>query len=50
MLIITISVDTAGDAMGVKEDLAMICEKYGDVVKVDVKEVAPQQMSFGEIR
>ena len=46
MLIVTITVDTAADPLGVKEDLAMLCEKYGDVRSVAVKESRPEQMSF----
>lgn len=45
MLIITIHVDApVGDAIGVKEALAMDAEKYGDVRYVDVKEVLPEQL------
>ncbi len=51
MLVITVQVDApAGKAIGIKEDLAMILERYGDVKYVDVKakdERVPQQMTFG---
>lgn len=40
MLIITISVDApAGKAIGIKEQIAMDLEKYGDTRVLDVKEV-----------
>lgn len=47
MLIITITVDApVGQAVGIKEDLAMYVEKYGDTKVVDVKEVLPEQMKL----
>lgn len=48
MLIITIHVDApAGQAIGIKEHLAMLLERYGDTRVVDVKEVAiNKQMSI----
>lgn len=48
MLTITIQVDRpAGQAIGVKEDLAMYCERYGDVRVVLVTETGPEQMMIG---
>ena len=45
MLIITIKVDApAGQAIGIKEDFATYCEKFGDVCEVDVREEIPEQM------
>ena len=47
MLIITIKVDApAGQAIGIKEDLAMYLERFGDSRVVSVEEVTPQQMSL----
>lgn len=41
MLIITIQCDApAGQAIGIKEHLAMLLEQYGDTRVIDVKEVA----------
>ena len=40
MLIITISIDApSGKAIGIKEQIAMDLEKYGDTRVLDVKEV-----------
>lgn len=48
MLIITVQVDSpAGQAIGVKEDLAMYCEKYGDVRVLSVMETHPEQLKIG---
>ena len=47
MLIITIHVDApSGQAIGIKEDFATYCEKFGDVRFVDVKEELPEQMKI----
>lgn len=47
MLIITIKVDApAGQAIGIKEDLAMYLERFGDSWVVSVEEVTPQQLSL----
>ena len=44
MLRIVIEVDAPGKTVqGVKEALAMDCEKYGDVRVVEVTEIVPQQ-------
>lgn len=44
MLIITIEVDApAGQAIGIKEHLAMLLEQFGDTRVVDIKEKAVQQ-------
>lgn len=49
MLIITIKVDApAGQAIGIKEDLAMYLERFGDSRVVSVEEVTPQQLSLME--
>ena len=48
MLIITIHVNApAGQAIGVKEHLAMCLEKFGDTKVVGIREVAPEQMKIG---
>lgn len=48
MLIITIHVDAPeGQAIGIKEDLAMYLERFGDVRVVDIKEELPEQMEIG---
>lgn len=49
MLIIKISVDAPpGVAQGIKEALAMDCEKYGDYVRVlSVEEKKPEQLKMG---
>ena len=45
MLIVTIEVNApAGQAIGVKEAIAMDLEKYGDTRVVSVEEIAPEQM------
>jgi hypothetical protein len=42
---ITVTVDaTAEDLPGIREDLAAYCEGYGDVRRVSVTEVRPEQM------
>ena len=47
MLRITFQVDApAGKAIGIKEHLAMLLEKYGDVRCVDVQEIGAEQMSM----
>ena len=47
MLIITIKVNApAGQAIGIKEDLAMYLERFGDSQVVSVEEVTPQQLSL----
>lgn len=49
MLIIKIAVNCpAGQAIGVKEDLAMYLEKFGDSKVVSVEEIADRQMRIGE--
>lgn len=48
MLVITIHVNApAGQAIGVKEHLAMCLEKFGDTQVVEVREVAPEQLKIG---
>lgn len=47
MLTITIKVDAPhGQAIGVKEHLAMCLERFGDVQVVDIREDEPEQMKF----
>lgn len=47
MLIIRVEVDRpAGQAIGIKEDLAMYLEKFGDVRVVEIKETAPEQLKI----
>lgn len=48
MLTIVLQVDRpAGQAIGVKEAVAMDMEKYGDVRVVSVTETHPEQMRLG---
>jgi hypothetical protein len=43
MIIVTIEVDApAGQAIGIKEDLAMYLEQFGDARVVEVRDVAEQ--------
>lgn len=45
VLIITVHVNApAGQAIGIKEQIAMDLERYGDTSVVSVKEVGPEQM------
>lgn len=47
MLRITFQVDApAGQAIGIKEHIAMQLEKYGDVKCIDVQEIAAEQTSI----
>lgn len=49
MLIITIQVDAPlGQAIGIKEDLAMHCERFGDAKVIKVEEMAPEQLRLGD--
>lgn len=53
MLIITVTVDSGKDnIIGIKEDLAMMCEKFGDVKRIEVKTTTPQpeQMNISDYR
>ena len=51
MLIITIEVDApVGQAIGVKEHLAMCLEKFGDTRVVSIREVEPEQMKIGGVK
>lgn len=48
MLIITLEVDApAGQAIGIKEDLACYLQQFGDTRVVSIKEVVPEQMKLG---
>lgn len=50
MLRIVITVDApAGQAVGVKEQLAMLLERWGDTHVVSVEEVAPEQTKIGGV-
>lgn len=45
MLIITVRVDAPmGQAIGIKEQIAMDLEKYGDTRVVSVEEIKPEQI------
>lgn len=45
MLIITVRVDRAGgQAVGIKEQIAMDLERYGDTKVISVQEIEPEQM------
>lgn len=47
MLIITIKVNApAGQAIGIKEDLAMYLERFGDAYVVEVREEAGRQTNL----
>lgn len=47
-MIITIEVlRPLGQAIGIKEDLAMYCERFGDARVVSVTEERPEQMMIG---
>ena len=47
MLKITIQVDApAGQAIGIKEDLAMYLEQFGDARVISVEEVLEEQISI----
>lgn len=49
MLIITIEVNApAGQAIGIKEDLAMYLEQFGDSRVVSVVENEPEQLRLGQ--
>ena len=51
MLRIVIEVDAPpGQAIGIKEDLAMKLEDLGKTRVVDVREILPQQMRMEEVR
>jgi len=48
MLTIIVQVDRPpGQAIGVKEDLAMYCERFGDARVVSVTETVPEQLRIG---
>lgn len=48
MLVITLEVDAPeGQAIGIKEHLAMVVEQFGDTRVVDVKEILPEQLQIG---
>ena len=49
MLYVTVRVNApTGQAIGIKEDLAMYLERFGDAKVVDVREVSPEQMKLKE--
>lgn len=48
MLIITVEVDApSGQAIGIKEELAMYLEQWGDARVTDIREILPEQMEIG---
>ena len=48
MLRVTVEVNApAGQAIGVKEQIAMELERWGDTVVVSVEEITPEQMKLG---
>lgn len=50
MLTITIQVNApAGQAIGIKEDLAMYLERFGDARVVAIEEKHPEQLKIGGI-
>ena len=49
MLIITVRVDRpAGQAIGIKEQIAMDLERYGDTHVLKVEEITPEQLTLEE--
>lgn len=47
MLTVIVEVDAPlGQAIGVKEDLAMYLERFGDARVVEVREVTPEQIKI----
>lgn len=49
MLTITIKVNAPlGAAIGIKEHLAMVLERFGDTRVVDIREDVPEQMTMRE--
>ena len=50
MLIITMQVEApAGQAIGIKEQIAMDLERYGDTKVISVQEIEPEQMRMEEV-
>lgn len=48
MLTIVIQVDAPlGQAIGVKEELAMYLERFGDAKVLEVRETTPEQIKIG---
>ena len=48
MLRVTVEVNApAGQAIGVKEQIAMALERWGDTAVVSVEEITPEQMRIG---
>lgn len=48
MLTIMVKVDAPpGQAIGIKEDLAMFLERFGDARVVEIREDVPRQMTIG---
>lgn len=49
MLIITVHAEApAGQAIGIKEQIAMDLERYGDAKVISVQEIEPEQMMIGK--
>lgn len=47
---ITLAVETAGDVQGLKEKLAMDFEKYGDVRVLEVRQCAPKNVGWQQMK
>ena len=51
MLIVTVQVDRpAGEAIGIKEQIAMDLERFGDTRVIRVEVVEPEQMKMEGVR
>ena len=51
MLVITIHVNRpAGQAIGIKEQIALDLEKYGDVRVVSIEEVQPKEPTYEQLQ
>ena len=49
MLVITVHVERpVGQAIGIKEQIAMDLERYGDTKVVSIEEIIPEQMELRE--
>ena len=51
MLVITVHVNRpAGQAIGIKEQIALDLEKYGDVRVVSIEEVQPKEPTYEQLQ
>ena len=41
---IIVQPETGDEILGIKEDFANYCERFGDIVKVDVEPITPDQI------